>query len=45
MSLKQSRTTPVNIYDMSAINRIRYGEHGKNSTLGVAKALADYESS
>jgi hypothetical protein len=32
-------------YDMSAIGRTRSGEGGKNSTLEVAKAIADYASS
>jgi hypothetical protein len=30
---------------MSAIGRTRRGEGGKNSTLDVAKAIADYASS
>jgi len=32
-------------YDMSAIGRTRHGEGGKNSTLDVAKAIAEYASS
>ena len=32
-------------YDMSAIGRTRRGEGGKDSTLDVAKAIADYASS
>jgi 3-isopropylmalate dehydrogenase len=35
----------VRTYDMSAIGRTRRGEGGKASTLGVAKAIADYASS
>jgi len=32
----------VSAYDMSAVGRTRRGEGGKNSTLDVAKAIADY---
>jgi hypothetical protein len=54
MSPKRSRTTRVNdakllrrarTYDMSAIARTRRGEGGKDSTLDVAKAIANYASS
>ena len=43
MSLKRLPTTRVN--DMSAIGRTRRGEGGKDSTLDVAKAIADSASS
>ncbi len=32
-------------YDMSAIGRTRRGEGGKDSTLELAKVIADYASS
>jgi hypothetical protein len=32
----------VRTYDMSAIGRTRRGEGGKDSTLDVAQAVADY---
>jgi hypothetical protein len=32
-------------YDMSAVGRTRRGEGGKDSTLDVAKAIAEYASS
>jgi hypothetical protein len=35
----------VRTYDMSAIGGTRRGEGGKDSTLDVAKAVADYASS
>ena len=35
----------VRTYDMSAIGRTRRGEGGKDSTLDVAKAIADYAGS
>ena len=34
----------VSVNDMSAIGRTRRGEGGKDSTLDVAKAIADYAS-
>jgi isocitrate/isopropylmalate dehydrogenase len=34
----------VRTYDMSAIGRTRRGEGGKDSTLDIAKAIADYAS-
>lgn len=37
---KRSLITPVNY--MSATGRTRRGEGGKNSTLDVAKAIAEY---
>jgi hypothetical protein len=39
------RVWRVSVYDMSAIRRTRRGEGGKDSTLDVAKAIADYASS
>jgi isocitrate/isopropylmalate dehydrogenase len=35
----------VRTYDMSAIGRTRRGQGGKDSTIDVAKAIADYASS